>query len=118
MRIRVAIRRLLLLTGLLTTLSACESLQSARHEYLMRGQVLEATASEVLICVGSSDGARTGQELSAYRFAPNTGRPIRPPYERVQTGTVRIGEVIDEHFARAQVTSGAPAVYDIVELHP
>ena len=103
---------------LLVAMTGCASMQSARHQYLMRGQVLEANETEVLICVGSSDGARVGQELSAYEFTASTpiGRAVTPPYQRIQTGTVRISEVLDEHYAKASITSGAPGVHDLVEL--
>lgn len=104
---------------LLVVMAGCSSMQGARHQYLMRGQVLEASAEQVLVCVGSRDGARAGQELKVYRFKANPARWDKSPsprYERIEVGTVRISEVIDEHFATARVTGGSPTVNDVVEL--
>lgn len=107
------------LTSLLLLLSACSSIEGARHEYVMRGQVVEVTGKEVVVCVGSRDGVRVGQELQAYRLvATTTGTPTRNPlrWERQKVGVVRIVQVVDEHFARAQVISGDVAVNNLVEL--
>lgn len=104
---------------LLVAVTGCSSMQSARHQYLMRGQVLDASAEQVLICVGSRDGAQAGQVLKAYRFKADPARWDKSPgprFKRIEIGTVRISEVIDEHFATAQVTSGSPTVNDVVEL--
>lgn len=107
------------LTAVLMAISACSSIQSARHEYLMRGQVVEIEGSEAVICVGSQDGAKTGQELNAYKLvAKNFGGSAKTParWEKVKVGTVRIEQVIDEHFAKARVTNGDIVVNNIVEL--
>lgn len=108
------------MTSVLLGLSACASMQSARHEYLMRGQVVELTGSEAVVCVGSQDGAQAGQELNAYKLVSvNVGGSARipPRWEKQKIGTVRILQVIDEHFARAQVISGQVEVNNIVELN-
>ncbi|MEQ1801881.1 MAG: hypothetical protein ABL989_08165 [Gammaproteobacteria bacterium] len=106
----------------LVGVSACSSLKSAGHEYLMRGQVVEVAGSEAVVCIGSADGARVSQELTAYKLVnknPPGGPGKNPPrWERVQVGTVRIVQVVDEHFAKAQVTSGDVKVNDIVEMKP
>jgi hypothetical protein len=101
------------------SLPACSSMQSARHEYLMRGQVVELSGKDAVVCVGSKDGAKTGQELNVYKVSVNTtsGPGKNPPrWQKVDVGAVRIAEVIDEHFAKAVVTRGEVAVNDVVEL--
>ena len=107
------------LTTVLLSFSACSSMQSARHEYLMRGQVVEADGSQVVVCVGTADGAQVGQELTVFKLVvssssgPGKGMPL---YAKVKTGSVRIAEIVDEHFARARVTSGSVDVHNVVEL--
>lgn len=104
--------------SLLLSTSACSSLEGAGHQYLMRGQVVEATGKEVVLCVGSRDGAKVNQELTAYKMvSSNVGGPKNPTrWEKVQIGTVRINQVVDEHFARGEVTSGDVQVNTMVEL--
>lgn len=106
------------LAAILLSTAACSVLQGAGHQYLMRGQVVEVTGSELVLCVGSGDGATAGQELTAYELvSSNVGGPKNPTrWAKVRVGTVRIGQVVDEHFARAEVTSGDVQVNDVVEL--
>ncbi len=108
------------LTSMLLSLSACSSLQGAGHKYLMRGQVVEVSGSEAVVCVGSRDGARVSQELTAYKMvSTNTGSPKTPTrWVKTKVGTVRIVQVVDEHFATAQVVSGDVQVNNVVELNP
>jgi hypothetical protein len=104
---------------LATGLSACSSMESARHEYLMRGQVVEVSGKEAVVCVGKSDGAQAGQTLNAYKLVSTTiGGPAKnpPKWERVSVGSVRIVSVIDEHFAKAEVAAGDVQVNNLVEL--
>ena len=101
---------------LLVATAGCASMESGRHQYLMRGQVLEVNAQEVLVCVGTSDGARAGQELTVYRFERTSGPRGAVNYRRTRTGSVQITEVADEHFAKARITSGSADVNSLVEL--
>ena len=106
------------LTSALLGLFACSSLQSARHEYVMRGQVVEIWGNEAVICIGSRDGAQVGQQLNAYKLVSTSGGPRSGMYwQKVKVGTVRIAEVFDEHFAKAQIITGAVEVNYIVELN-
>ncbi len=117
MIIRSVSRSLLLIV--LAGLAACSSLETARHEYLMRGQVVSVSGSDAVVCIGSSDGARAGQTLNAYKMVEKKsgGSAKTPPrWERVKVGTVSVLEVLDEHFARARVDSGEVKVNDLVEL--
>ena len=117
MRIRFYITAIL--TSALLGLFACSSLQSARHEYLMRGQVVEISGNEAVICIGSRDGAQVGQQLNAYKLVstPASGPKNVPRWQKVKVGTVRIAEVIDEHFAKAQVITGAVEANYVIELN-
>ena len=86
------------------------------HGFLMKGSIIEASDSDVYLCIGSKDGASVGQELDVYKVIPVTR--ARPTFRRVQTGKVKITEIIDEHFAKATVISGKAEKNDIVELVP
>jgi hypothetical protein len=115
----IHIRMITIVAAALLTVSACSSMQSARHEYLMRGQVVEVTGREAVVCVGTRDGAREGQELGAFKLVSmTTGAPARNParWEKVRAGSIRLTDIIDEHFARAEIVSGEVQVNDIVEL--
>lgn len=106
------------LTAIVLSSAACSTLGGAGHQYLMRGQVVEANGNEVVLCVGSRDGAKVSQELTAYKMvSSNIGGPKNPTrWEKVSVGTVRIEQVVDEHFAQAKVTSGNVQVNNMVEL--
>ncbi len=108
------------LASLVLSTSACSSLQGAGHKYLMRGQVVEVAGSEAVLCIGDSDGARVNQQLTAYKMvASNAGGSKNPTrWEKIKVGTVRIVQVVDEHFANAQVVSGDVQVNNVVELNP
>ena len=88
---------------------------SIRHDFIMRGQVLEADAGNVVVCVGKRDGAEAGQVLQVVRHvrAPTAGKSR---YRREDIGSVKITSVFDEHYANAQVVKGSPKVNDTVEL--
>jgi hypothetical protein len=79
----------------------------------MKGSIIEASDSDVYLCIGSKDGASVGQELDVYKILET-----KPPtlFRREYTGKVRITEIIDEHFAKAKVISGKAEKNDIVEL--
>ena len=99
-------------------IAGCASLGSAGHKYVMRGQILEASGSEVYLCIGSRDGAETGQEFAVYRFvkeiSPNPKLPMR--FSKEEKGAVKITEIVDEHYAKAKVLAGDVKVNDVVEL--
>ena len=99
--------------------SGCSSLQSARHAYVMRGQVVEVRGDQAVVCVGSDDGAAPGQALGVYELVSrNVGGPARNPprWEKERVGSLLITEIIDEHFANAKVTSGEVEAHNVVEL--
>jgi hypothetical protein len=98
-------------------ITSCATLETARHNYIMRGQILEATADGVYLCIGSADGAEVGQELKVYRFVRVPPIKSIPNYKREETGTVKITEIVDEHFAKAKILTGEAKENYIVELH-
>jgi hypothetical protein len=105
----------------ITLMTSCATLDTARHQYIMRGQVLDATDDMVYLCIGSNDGAEVGQEFNANRFtrisSPNPKSPSLPHFSKEVTGTVIITEIVDEHFARARILTGSVQVNDVVELN-
>ena len=87
------------------------------HKYLMRGTVLEATDGKIYLCVGTSDGAKAGQELTVVRFVKMESEPHgTPSFNREVVGKIKIMEIVDEHMANAKIISGEAKVNDIVEL--
>lgn len=80
----------------------------------MKGSIIEASNSNVYLCIGSEDGAVVGQELNVYKVIEGTR--ARPTFRREYTGKVKITEIMDEHFAKATVISGKAEKNDIVEL--
>lgn len=97
-------------------ITSCATVETARHQYIMRGQILEATDEGVYLCIGSADGAEVGQELKVYKFVKIPLRPKQPNYKREETGTVKITEIVDEHYAKAKIITGEAGVNSIVEL--
>lgn len=97
----------------------CASLEPAKHQYIMRGQVLDVADSMAFICIGNKDGARVGQEFSAYKFVRKgylaTKNQI-PYFQKEKTGRVKIEDIFDEHYSHAKILSGSVKVHDVVEL--
>jgi hypothetical protein len=92
---------------------------SVYHKYIMRGTVLESIDGKIYLCVGTSDGAKAGQELTVVRFLKTGATPglkEQPRFERKEVGKVKILEIVDEHMANAKILSGEAKVNDIVEL--
>ena len=91
---------------------------SFKHEVVMRGQILEADAGALVVCVGEADGAQVGQVLDVVRHKRVSRSPkaAGPRFRREPVGQVRITELFDTHYAQAQVVSGKPKVNDTVEL--
>jgi hypothetical protein len=97
-------------------LSACAGSQFY-HENIMRGQVVGIDDDEVVVCIGSEDGAETGQELQVYRYVWEGAVEEGDDSYRVDyVGTLQIKSVVNDHFARAISTKGNVKKHDIVEL--
>ncbi|MCW3837315.1 hypothetical protein ACFQ1E_13940 [Sphingomonas canadensis] len=87
------------------------------HTFFMRGSVVHADGTQVIVCIGRADGAQPGQELVVLRVTEHPHGPKGPPtFQRNRVGSVRIDAIIDDHFARATIVSGAIRKNDLVEL--
>lgn len=104
---------LVVFVGLLT---ACSGSQFY-HENIMRGKVVGIDNDEVVVCIGSEDGAETGQELQVYRYVWEGAEEEGDDDYRVDyVGTLQIKSVVNGHFARAISMKGNVKKHDIVEL--
>lgn len=92
----------------------CATGSHVYHGYMMKGSVVSATGNEGVICIGSKDGAAVGQTLQAYRVTPATSDKYSR-YVKTAVGSVKIKEIIDEHFAKVSVVSGKLETGYIVE---
>ena len=104
---------------LLMIIAGCASMETAHHQYIMKGQILEMSDNMAYLCIGSKDGAKPGQELAVFRYvksAPLTQKTSRPSYNKEETGMVKITEVVDEHYAWAKILSGEVKENYTVEL--
>jgi hypothetical protein len=88
------------------------------HNYMMRGTVLEAKGDTVTVCVGSADGAKVGHEFKVYMYdkTPDESGGHSGVYKRVETGRIKIIDIVDEHMAHAKIISGEVKEHYIVEL--
>ena len=101
--------------------AGCATMQTAGHKYMMKGQILEVSDGEAYLCIGSAEGAKAGQEFSVYRYSklPHTSaKQAGPSYKRETVGSVKINQVVDEHFAKANIVAGDIRVNDVAELTP
>ena len=106
---------LILATFVIFLMASCATMgQKVYHGFLMKGSIIEASGSEVYLCIGSKDGASVGQELDVYKIVKTTSKVT--PFKREHTGKVKITEIVDEHFAKATVISAKAEKNDIVEL--
>ncbi len=98
--------------------AAPSSAESTYHKYLMKGSIIESSEEGIYLCIGTADGAKTGQVLDVVRTSRATsGAPKGgAKFKREKVGAVEILEVVDEHFARAKKLSGEANVGDLVEL--
>lgn len=95
--------------------SACSSTQFY-HKSVMKGQVVGIEGKEAVVCIGSRDGAKPGQELQVYRY--NWEPVIEEGEDRYTVeaiGTVVVKSIVDEHFAKVSITSGDVRKTDMVE---
>ena len=105
----------LLLTVTLVAAGGCASVERAYHADIMQGQIVDKTDGEVVLCIGTKEGAKVGQELTVYEVH-NVSLPKATRYERQLVGKIRITEIIEEHFAKARIVEGKADKYNIAEL--
>ena len=108
------------LVFLVVVLAGCSKMESARHEHLMKGQILEVTDNSAYLCIGSKDGAEVGDQFAVYKFTrgvnPDSKYSAHPHYEREQVGKIKITEIVDEHMAKANILSGEVKPHYFIEL--
>ena len=82
------------------------------REYTMRGSIVKSTGDDVYVCIGTKDGAASGQEFNVYKIVhdPRSWTDLAKEY----TGKVTITEA-QEHFSKAKVVSGTADVNSVVE---
>jgi hypothetical protein len=109
-----------LLVILIITMTGCSKMESARHEVLMKGQILEVTDNSAYLCIGSKDGAEVGDQFVVYKFTravnPDSKDAPHPQYDREQVGKIKITEIVDGHMAKAKILSGEVKPNYFVEL--
>jgi hypothetical protein len=98
---------------LLLLFMGCATMEAARHEYLMRGSVLEVQNGTAYLCLGTEQGAKVGQEFTVHRYVGIPGS--RGGYKVEYVGTVKITEV-ESHMAYAKILTGDVKANDIVDL--
>jgi len=87
------------------------------HAYLMKGNILKQKGNEYYLCIGTKDGAREGQVYNVYTYKENPQFVDTPDYmQRVFSGTIKITNIVHEHYAKAVLVSGKARIYDFVEL--
>jgi hypothetical protein len=88
------------------------------HTTRMQGQILEVADGAAVVCIGTYDGASIGQVLDVVRHVRRSNAPklTGNPFRRETVGSVRISEIFDEHYSRAEIVTGSPRVNDSVEL--
>jgi predicted small secreted protein len=101
--------------------AGCATMQSAGHKYMMKGQILDVSDGVAYLCIGSAEGAKEGQEFPVYRYVrlPYSGaKQATPSYKREEVGAVKITQVVEEHYARADILRGDIKTNDVAELSP
>ena len=101
---------------MLSFVAGCTTFEAAKHQYIMRGQILESSDDGIYLCIGSADGAKEGQEYKVYKFVRTPGTKSQPNYRREETGTIKITDIVDEHYAKAKILTGEAKENYIVEL--
>ena len=98
---------------ILLLVMGCATMEAARHEYLMRGSVLDVEDGTAYLCMGTEHGAKVGQVFTVHRYVHTPG--ARGGYNVDYVGTVKITEV-ESHMAYAKILTGNVKANDIVDL--
>jgi hypothetical protein len=88
------------------------------HGGSMRGQIVSVDGDQVIMCIGSSDGAEAGMVLEVLEVRVSSGVVTEDIdfYELLPVGEVTIKSIMNEHFARGSITRGEVHVNNVVEL--
>ncbi len=98
----------------LSFLSACAG-NPFYHDNLKKCTIIDIDRNELVVCIGNKDGAENGQVFSVYRYSIQKDDEAYD-YAREYIGKLAIVSVVNDHFARAKVISGAIQKHDIAEL--
>ena len=100
-----------------TLFTACAN-SPTYHDNFMRGQVVDVNNDQAVLCIGSSNKSLQGKTLGVYRviYRTDSADEGEDTYRREYIGELQVGEVIDEHFARARINSGMVKKHDVVEF--
>lgn len=98
---------------ILLMLVGCATIEAARHQYFMRGSILDVQDGTAYLCLGIEQGAKVGQEFTVSRYVHIPGS--RGGYNVEHVGTVKITEV-QSHMAYAKILTGDVRANDIVDL--
>ncbi len=94
--------------------------ESLKHEYVMKGRILEVNGNTAYLCIGNPGRANAvlGRDFKVYRYVRTGNLSSKPSqrYERVETGAVRITQIVDGHMANAMILSGEIRDLDVVGL--
>ena len=94
-----------ILLGLL--ISAC-STSEIIHQYAMRGQVVQVTGDQVVVCTGTSGAFNPGEEYDAFEVVfEGSIDDGTDSYYLKKVGSVALDTMIDTHFARGKIIDGA-----------
>jgi hypothetical protein len=85
------------------------------HTVFMRGSIVSDTDGQLVACVGKADNAQVGQQLTVYRTVIGSG-PRATAFRREQVGSVRINQIVNDHYALVTATTGDVKTNDVVEL--
>ena len=110
-----------ILTGIMfMVVAGCATMGTMEHKYSMKGQILDVSDGVAYLCIGSSEGAKAGQEFEVYRNTKIPASSVKggPTFSHELIGKVKISEVVHEHYAKASVVSGDIKVNDVAELSP
>lgn len=107
-----------ILLVVLLFVSGCARMDSAVHRYSMKGQVLDVSNDIVYLCIGSSDGAKIGQEYLVYKYEklPSSPKVSTPKFKKDEVGLVKIIDIFDDHYAKATIINGEAKINYVVEL--
>jgi hypothetical protein len=101
--------------------AGCATMQTVEHKYFMKGQILNVSDGVAYLCIGSAEGAKAGQEFPVYRYVSLpfiSAKQATPSYKREEVGSVKISQVVDEHYAKADILRGDIKANDVAELAP
>jgi len=109
------ISRLFVLLLVTTFITACVN-SPFYHDKIMRGQIVGFDTDEIVVCIGTNDGAEIGQELQVYRSNWVDTTEEGDDYQYDYVGKVKIVSIVNDHFARAKIVDGKLIEHDMVEF--